>query len=397
MRYLITITSLFGLLLSCTCGGEDYAFINSGASQLDHTFHADETELKGGFSFATTSDWSIEIKDKTETSKSVENNSWVTVSPMNGLAGDANIAINMEVNNTGKSRNVEIDINSGGSVMTIFIEQKSFEKVVKSVKVDFIIREENDTDAPWTVSSSNIIDFKYDDFRLIEVQQTEDNTLAIEYHSDAIVETTSWNSNADGVLIAKMSIEVKNILNPEGVVVVVGEKLREVKVVASGETFKFPKEYELKYNNGRLTNSVITSYNSDKPINTTYVWSGENLTEKIIEETPNINSISFSYSDNINSTNLDLNVIIAGTCHSLLDLPTLIRKTGKSSKNLVSRVVDRYEIPAKFWDESVYSFKYELDDDGYVVKVKRYFSFHYSSQSTASEEILDAIYNITYL
>lgn len=262
---------------------------------------------------------------------------------------------------------------------------------VGAITIDFISGEE----VPSIVGSKDIV-FGYDDQqRLTTIRSTGDKDVTITYHSDMIVETSSSNSITTG------GVDIKHRLNGDGVVID-GAKLRKEHL--NGEAFEFPKTYSLIYNdNGCVTNKSITTYNSDEPIITTYVWSGGNLTKKSSEESyrgsdgSNLKDIVFLYGDGINSSNLDINVITSGSWHSLTDVPSLIRKEGGSSKNLISQMVDRHDMPSDFWNETKYIFEYTYSPKGHVTKIERYFSFRYSSQQAASNEFLDAIYTITYL
>ena len=120
-----TMLALLAVLLFTSCEENIDTIKDYDKDKLSITTYADDTEVKGGFSFTATEAWTTAI-DYGESVRSGSND-WVTLDPASGNAGEVTITITLDENLTGEDRNATIRIICGETTLTITIEQRSSE------------------------------------------------------------------------------------------------------------------------------------------------------------------------------------------------------------------------------------------------------------------------------
>ena len=120
-----TMLALLAVLLFTSCEENIDTIKDYDKDKLSITTYADDTEVKGGFSFTATEAWTTAI-DYGESVRSGSND-WVTLDPASGNAGEVTITITLDENLTGEDRNATIRIICGETTLTITIEQRSNE------------------------------------------------------------------------------------------------------------------------------------------------------------------------------------------------------------------------------------------------------------------------------
>lgn len=122
---LTALTTLFIAIFATSCEENENTIKDYDKDKLSITTYADDTEVKGGFSFTATEAWTTAI-DYGESVRSGSND-WVTLDPASGNAGEVTITITLDENLTGEDRNATIRIICGETTLTITIEQRSSE------------------------------------------------------------------------------------------------------------------------------------------------------------------------------------------------------------------------------------------------------------------------------
>lgn len=122
---LTALTTLFIAIFATSCEENENTIKDYDKDKLSITTYADDTEVKGGFSFTATEAWTTAI-DYGESVRSGCND-WVTLDPASGNAGEVTITITLDENLTGEDRNATIRIICGETTLTITIEQRSSE------------------------------------------------------------------------------------------------------------------------------------------------------------------------------------------------------------------------------------------------------------------------------
>lgn len=122
---LTALTTLFIAIFATSCEENENTIKGYDKDKLSITTYADDTEVKGGFSFTATEAWTTAI-DYGESVRSGSND-WVTLDPASGNAGEVTITITLDENLTGEDRNATIRIICGETTLTITIEQRSSE------------------------------------------------------------------------------------------------------------------------------------------------------------------------------------------------------------------------------------------------------------------------------
>ena len=101
-----TMLALLAVLLFTSCEENIDTIKDYDKDKLSITTYADDTEVKGGFSFTATEAWTTAI-DYGESVRSGSND-WVTLDPASGNAGEVTITITLDENLTGEDRNATI-------------------------------------------------------------------------------------------------------------------------------------------------------------------------------------------------------------------------------------------------------------------------------------------------
>lgn len=122
---LTALTTLFIAIFATSCEENENTIKDYDKDKLSITTYADDTEVKGGFSFTATEAWTTAI-DYGDSVRSGSND-WVTLDPASGNAGEVTITITLDENLTGEDRNATIRIICGETTLTITIEQRSSE------------------------------------------------------------------------------------------------------------------------------------------------------------------------------------------------------------------------------------------------------------------------------
>ena len=117
-KILFIFIALSALLVSCdvVTSIKDY-----DKNKLNVTVYANDTEIKGGFSFTASEAWSTFVEYNNN------NEGWITIDPAGGGAGQVTMNILLEENNSGEARTATIHIVCGNSNLNIAVEQKSTE------------------------------------------------------------------------------------------------------------------------------------------------------------------------------------------------------------------------------------------------------------------------------
>ncbi|MDR1154481.1 MAG: BACON domain-containing protein [Bacteroidales bacterium] len=110
---------------------ENSAIKVDSSSALTQNVFADETQGNGGVTFTTAGAWTSSITETTApvkslSLKSVQDASWISISPSSGdRAGSYTVTISLEPNLTGADRTAVITITCGDSEITITVMQKA--------------------------------------------------------------------------------------------------------------------------------------------------------------------------------------------------------------------------------------------------------------------------------
>ena len=388
----IAIFSMIVLFSSCE-GTDDMTSSLTGydKGKLSQEIFADETEGKGAFAFTASEAWNISIDEKIKTAT---DNSWITVSPMNGEAGEHTITIKLEINYTGEDRVAKINIHAGGSTIAITVEQKGTtaenekpdaHKVILSLE-----GHENDYslffkyNSKWQVTT---IENPYQD-------EAEDGSIVdyvdimnLTYTNDQI----SWEYLEDGEDESNYDESITHKLNDKGFVSEMHSVYEDYVPAYKDETSNTyiynNEEYLTKISTVRTGNDL--NYVSECFV----TWSNDNMTkivetvdEKAVGESyssisPNRNKFRTRaaggggsvYTTTISHTNFEdkTNVNLLFSTINLgnsSEIGILIRKLGKSSKNLISECKRRSE-SSTYWSEEIYQYSYTMDEGGYPTKV----------------------------
>jgi len=116
--YLLII--LFFVAASCSDDSAEPSITTSPETEIifnEGLNFSSEVENKT-IAFTTTKDWKITVAETRNSQK------WYSVYPLSGKAGEANITIDVEENDTYDDRSVAITIDAGGAKKTVMISQK---------------------------------------------------------------------------------------------------------------------------------------------------------------------------------------------------------------------------------------------------------------------------------
>jgi hypothetical protein len=184
---------------------------------------------------------------------------------------------------------------------------------------------------------SEKIVYNYDsNYQLIAIKHGNGVELRISYESSLIGGIMS--SSAGGV------IALTNELNSSGGIMR-GTNVRSETI--NGEKFEFAKTCLFTYNDDKSLASKVISSNNNGAVggcsSEELIWSGGNLVEKTTVESSanvvsfNTNVVSYVYTEHENRGVLDLNHVTTISYNDdAFDFCALVRKTGESSRNLVS-------------------------------------------------------------
>ncbi|MFR9648729.1 MAG: BACON domain-containing protein, partial [Rikenellaceae bacterium] len=113
----IAIAAVALLFFSCEEELTTTSFGGVDAADLTFELYADDTTISSSFSFIAPESWYIDINEITKSE------SWITVEPMSGPAGYAELTITASANSSGEARGAEIAIVAGEEKLTLTIEQ----------------------------------------------------------------------------------------------------------------------------------------------------------------------------------------------------------------------------------------------------------------------------------
>ena len=100
-------------------------FSKYNKSKLYQYVYAEESSIKGGFSFKATDSWSVEVEYVDSEQEFSRNSGWLEVTPDQGEAGENTIQVKFDANDTDASRIARVNIISGETSITIVIEQSN--------------------------------------------------------------------------------------------------------------------------------------------------------------------------------------------------------------------------------------------------------------------------------
>lgn len=86
------------------------------------------------FSFAASENWSVEIQNTSDTEES-----WITVSKMNGKAGEFSVKITLDANHGDYLRTADINFTTKKSAMTIVVKQYGKKGVEESQMLNEVV------------------------------------------------------------------------------------------------------------------------------------------------------------------------------------------------------------------------------------------------------------------
>ena len=351
-------------------GNEESSFTNYDKEFLKQVLFANDTETKGNFSFTAKAAWSISIENITKVG---DNNSWVTVSPMNGNAGTNEISIKLDINDTGKDRFIKVDIKSGESIISIIITQKATteESEKPSPKVITSI-EENKVTSDQKLTS--IYNFEYDNsWQLILMTAITDghtDKLSLMYLDNGIQQVSPKEDamhNLNGDVVTSSNVKVNPVIDGDYV----------SSIINYTNLLHYDNSGYVQYSkySRKIDNNKTIIYRHD------ILRSGNNITNVKITSTPSFDkeydkgTTIISYSKYANNTNLDLTTYICetdGLANAYGDypyIPAIIRKVGKANANLIDKEVATYNNHPYGVVKQVYSYTYKFDVEEYPTEI----------------------------
>lgn len=217
--------SIIALLMLCVftaCSsdddekGKDVELIDG--TSTTQTIYADETtNSKSGIKFSTTGAWQATVSEiaTKSTSSTV---SWLTLNQYSGdKAGDYTLTLALKENYTGADRKAEIRIVSGGSSITITVEQKGTKEDGKkpeeaTYSLGFILLKGNNGDEPQQPGSEYKKPVRK--FELVIADEMGNTKNAITSFSDTCYFTLlNYNETTKEVYIHKYSGVLNSTLN----------------------------------------------------------------------------------------------------------------------------------------------------------------------------------------
>ena len=377
--YILFLVIIVGLIsVSCKKNNDsDDTIIPDSNDQLDQTVDGNDLEGSSKVSFTTKCPWtsSIEAADNDDSSTD-----WINISPSSGsTAGSYTVTINLDANNTGKIRTVNIIIASCGSKLAI--------KVTQTPNDDPPNNDPPNNDPPnddppnddppndavqklissitWDRGIKYYINFTYDgENRVtnIEHNKGEKAKLTVTYTENIVdvIEEVGGSEETIAVVSRKIS------LNDEGNAV---EMIEEDVSNRTNDYIERKWEYQNKFVSKSFDGGAYT-----------FKWSENNLTQLDYRFDAPGNDYDHEWSEyfeydssTLNDTNLDIYAIITDLeafSHGC-GIPHILNLLGKRSKNMVTKVTSNIH-------NGIYeaTYEYETDDEKYITKIHEHREFN---------------------
>lgn len=127
-RLFFTLIAVIVLAACSESEKESKEIILANGTSLSQTLYADETQKPEGIKFTATAPWTASVNEVIVTKATGSEVEWLTLSEYEGKAGEQTLNINLKTNLTGIDRKAEIKIVSGGTLVSIVVEQKALTK-----------------------------------------------------------------------------------------------------------------------------------------------------------------------------------------------------------------------------------------------------------------------------
>ena len=394
--------------------------LDKGTS-TEQTIYSDETSIKEGISFTASENWVAAVNDiSTRAAGRVD---WLELSQYSGGPGKFTLGITISKNYTGSDRKAEIKIVSGGTTITVVVEQKAEKedgvklKRVKSVDYTILIGTEANKRHDYYEDDNCTFTYSYDDqgrvAKVVKSYEDEASTYLFDYHIVGEITVNESLDNFDPSQPDDYKCKHLLTLNKQG----------NVENIRSKTSDSYYKEKNIKAaytGDNRL--AELSDDNSYESWNEKYFYTDGLLTKlerKVGMYDPDIYEfdVAKAYTNrySANKANIDFNAFILEPLDdTMAQISYQIGLLGKGSDCLIEmktndddesanvvpenvytepdKVIKHTSKEIKYSKEKMFPVKYELDGDKYVTKfsyVEPYEVYEYYYEIHVGHELKD--------